>query len=365
MTPKANTASLRIPRWILLIGGVAVIGLLIWWNGAGKIAPGLVNQRPSYLPNQAVVVVSEQTVPQIYNLVGTVESVTPVEAASRVSARVIAVPVHAGQLVHQGAVLVRLDPSGLKAQVAQATGELGMAQAELTRSQADYRRFAALVKRGSVTPHEFDAATAAYHAALGNVSRATAALAVARSALTYATVRAPVDAIVVERLVRTGDMALPGQPLVRLYDDKALRVEVAAPEELARQIRVGSPLKVVAGDGALELSTRVNEIVPAADPSTRSFSLRAPLPVDPDLKPGMFVRAQFVYGTQNMITLPRSAIRLIGQLATVNVLTPGAVQLRPVVLGREFNDRVEVLAGLKSGDRVIAGTAPMVGNGNR
>jgi RND family efflux transporter MFP subunit len=355
MTTETHRRLTSSPRSAVWIGAAVVLVRVVvaWLAGLRKIRPGFLGGRPESLSNQPTEVVLEQTVPVVYDLVGTVQSITPIEASSRVAARVVAVPVHAGQRVRRGAVLVRLDSADLQAQVVQASGALGAAHAELVRSQADYDRFSALLKKGSVTPHEYDRAAATYRAALGNFKRASAAVAGARAALAYVTVRAPVDGVVVERLVEPGDMALPGQVLVRLYDESALRIEIEAPEDLARQIPLGTPLKITIGRGGPTFATRINEIVPAADPGTRSLRLRAPIPSQGSIKPGMFVQAELSWGSEKILTIKRAAVRIVGQLATVRVLSFGAIQLRAVSLGRTFNDRVEVLAGLRAGDRVI------------
>src|ERR1019366_3277833 len=175
-----------------------------------------------------------------------------VEAASRVSARVIEITVRAGDRVKRDQVIITLDAHDLGAQVAQAQGQLAAAQGELSRATADDKRFSALFARGSVTASEHDAAEAAYRGAAGRVAQAQAAVAAARAGLEYATVRAPADGVVVERLAEPGDMAMPGQPLVRLYDANALRVELQVPENLARNLATATPLDVtVAAAGAV------------------------------------------------------------------------------------------------------------------
>jgi RND family efflux transporter MFP subunit len=148
-------------------------------------------------------------------------------------------------------------------------------------------------------------------------------------------------------------MALPGKPLVRLYDEHALRVELQVPEDLARSITVGTLLEVRVDAAGATYRTRVSEVVPAADPSSRSFLVRAPLPSGGHLRPGMFARASFAAGTQALLTVPRAAIEQVGQLETVRVYSQGRIQTRMVSLGRGLGERVEVLAGLNEGERVI------------
>ncbi len=338
-----------------VVAAAALVLALLWLVlriiRGGEIQPELLGQRVDQLPNRELGTVVSEQVALRREVIGSIQARVPVEAASRVAARVVEVKVRAGEHVSVGQVLAALDASDLRAQVAQAAGESAAARAELARARADHQRFAALFARGSATAHERDAAEAAYRSAAGKAAQAGAAVAAARAALTYATVRSPVDGVVVERLVEPGDLALPGKPLVRLYDEHALRVALEVPEELARSIRPGTPLEVEAGGAAYQ--TNVSEIVPAADPSSRSFLVRAPLPSGGHLRPGMFARASFAAGTQALLTVPRAAVEEVGQLDTVRVYTGGRIETRMVALGRGLGARVEVLAGLHAGERVM------------
>lgn len=347
----------RAPRrMIWLAAGVALLLVLIVGVifDHRKIAPGLLSEITAANSNEPTEVVARQVVPIRREVVGSVQSVVPVDASSRVSAAVIAVKVNAGDRVRRGEILVELDSAEGRAQVAQAQGALAAAQAELTRSAADFKRYSGLLKRGAVTASEYDGAQAADQAAAGNVARATAAVEAAHAALAYSTVRSPVDGVVVARMVEPGDMAMPGKILVRLYDDHALRVELTVPDQLAGQVRVGMQLEVAAGAPARNISTRVSEVVPAADPASRSFIVRAPLPAGMGLRPGTFARANFEIGEERLLSIPRTAVQSVGQLSTVRVIVRGAVEVRQVALGRALGNRVEVLAGLNEGDRVLS-----------
>ena len=125
--------------------------------------------------------------------------------------------------------------------------------------------------------------------------------------------------MVVERLAEPGDMAMPGKPLARLYDENALRVELEVPEDLARNIEAGRHLRL----GLTRLApciTRSGERDRAAsDPASRSFLVRAPLPSGQHLQPGMFARATFAVGSEAVLTAAARCDGGIGQLETVRV----------------------------------------------
>lgn len=346
---------------LVVVAAVIILGAAVWLMSGGEIKPGLLAPSPRTVSSRELGTVLLQRLPLQRVMVGSVQSRVPIRAASRVAARIVAVRVHVGDHVRRNQVLVDLDSSELRAALAQARGELDAAQAQLTRTSADEKRFAALFARGSVTAHERDAARAAWRSAQGQVAQARAAVAAARAALGYATVRSPVAGVVEQRLAEPGDMAMPGQPLVLLYDQNALRVELQVPEALAQLIEIGMPLTVHVDAIAKTYPTRVNEIVPAANPASRSFIVRAPLPARQGLRPGMFARATVAIGSETILTIPRSAVERVGQLDTVHVVRQGRIESRLVSLGRVIGNRIEVLAGVRQGERVILGPVAKTG----
>jgi len=333
--------------------GIVVLWLAIRLMGSGKIEPGLLSPGVDQLSNRPLGVVLSEQLPVRREVIGSIQSRVPIVAASRVAARIIEVKVRAGDRVKLGQVVIILEASDLRAQVAQAQGQLAAAQGELSRATADQKRFSALFERGSVTASERDAAESVYRGAAGRVAESQAALAGARAGLDYATVRSPVDGVVAERLVEPGEIAMPGKPLVRLYDENALRVELEVPEDMTRGIATGTPLEIAVDAIDARYHTQVTEVVPASDPTSRSFLVRAPLPSGGRLQPGMFARATFTVGSETVITVPGDAIEEVGQLDTARVISEGRIQTQMVSLGRRFGDRIEILAGLRAGQRVI------------
>jgi membrane fusion protein (multidrug efflux system) len=356
MTEGAAGFSSRRTRLLVVgLGAIVLLVLAIALLRGTKIAPGLLARPVAVTPNAPLGHVVVQTVPRMREVVGSVQSRHEVDAASRVMATVREVRVRAGDRIRKGETLVVLDSGDLRGALATAEGALAAANANLVRATQDEKRFRFLVKRGSVTRHEFDAVEAAYHGALAQVAGAKGQVASARAALNYAVVTSPVTGVVDERLVEPGDLAVPGRPLVRVYDSSALRVELRVPEQLIKQIRVGTSITVRVDAAGLELPAIVNEIVPVADPASRTFLVRAPLAPNSNLRPGMFARAALAAGTEKVLTVERHAVESVGQLQMVRVLKDGTVQVRQVTTGRAFGKRIEVLSGLAPGETVLLG----------
>ena len=97
----------------------------------------------------------------------------------------------------------------------------------------------------------------------------------------------------------------------------------------------------------------VGEVVPAADPVSRSFLVKINLQCRQGLKTGMFGRAQLILGERFAMFVPKNAVHERGQLTYVFVMADGRAQMRLVKTGKNYLDAVEILSGLQSGERVI------------
>jgi multidrug efflux pump subunit AcrA (membrane-fusion protein) len=98
---------------------------------------------------------------------------------------------------------------------------------------------------------------------------------------------------------------------------------------------------------------RVSEIVPSADPATRTTIVKVDLPKASSLRSGLFGRAFLAYGERSVISVPRELVVRHGQLTSVYVLDEKIVRQRLIKLGKSLGDRVEVVAGLQNGDLLI------------
>ena len=175
-----------------------------------------------------------------------------------------------------------------------------------------------------------------------------------KSQLQYATVVSPIDGIVIDKQVEVGDMALPGAPLVTLYDPTSLQFVASVPEQLAMQMKVGQGVGVKIGALSKACQATVSEIVPQAASQSRSFEVKATGPCPTGVFSGMFGRMLITTGVTDRLLLPGSAVRRVGQLEMVEVVNAdGAVERRYVRSGQTFGDKVEILSGLRAGDRVL------------
>jgi multidrug efflux pump subunit AcrA (membrane-fusion protein) len=144
-------------------------------------------------------------------------------------------------------------------------------------------------------------------------------------------------------------------PIFTVEDLRRYRLEVTVNETDLRYVRLEQPASVsIDAVGGQELKGKVIEIVPAADPASRSFLVKVELPSDPALRSGLFGRAQFKRGERTVLLIPRTAIVERGQLQGIYVLDQNRIAgLRYITLGKPSAQHVEVLAGLQTGELLI------------
>ena len=154
----------------------------------------------------------------------------------------------------------------------------------------------------------------------------------------------PATGVVVGRRVEPGNMAVPGQPLLILDDPRRYRLEVEVGESAMGWVRLGQSVPVTLDSIGRALDCRVVEIVPAADPGSRSVTVKLELPALAGLHSGLFGRASFPAAERLALLVPGAALVERGQLTGIYVVDGRSVaRLRLVTAGPRRGDRVEVL----------------------
>ncbi len=322
---------------------------------------------------------------------GVVRSRVTALIASRVMASIVEVRVRAGDRVRRGDVLVTLDARDLHANDARAQATTLSAVEAVRAAEADVRaaeaaahlarvthdRIAMLHARRSATNDELDQAVAALATAEAQHSAAQARLAAATAgrdaakaaadaaaiATTYATLTAPFDGIVTDRSAEPGSMAAPGSALLTLEDPATYRLEVRLDDTRAAQIGAGANAAVQLDDRETSMPGHVAEIA-RIDPASHTFLVRLDLPAGSAVRSGQFGRATFAGPSRRALTIPASALIRRGQVTFVFVLgSDQHTHLQPVSTGTVAGDRVEVLAGLRHTDRVVASPQASLADG--
>ncbi len=339
---------------------------------------------PETVTRVAVIAVQRTSVPDWLEAPGTVQAAQTSQVSSQMTATITQMRAHEGDRVQSQQVLAVLDDTQPRAAMQAATAaeaasqnDVSGAESELTLAESTMKRYQQLYDKKSVSPQEFDEIKARYQRALARrdmaragQQQANAELARARASLGYAQIRAPFAGIVTERKADTGTLASPGMPLFTIEDTRSYRLEVTVDESDIAIVRMGgaTPATPVTIDalGSAELRGKVVQIVPAADPASRTFLVKVQLPADARLRSGLFGRARFSRGQRTALVIPDSSIVRRGQLQGVYVIDAGQIAaLRYVTLGKTAGQQTEVLSGLQDGERLIAAPGEREWSGKR
>jgi len=297
---------------------------------------------------------------------GIVQPARQTSVSSRVVGPVVSVAVDSGDTVAEGDVLLEIQPQLSEGQVAQARGALAQAEAARAMAEKNLARFENLHAKSAASDLELDMARMQFEQADGAVEQARGAVKSASSVADDAVVRAPFPARVVDRLVEVGDLAAPGRPLVRLESSTGRKIWLVVRESDIGRLVKGQVLPV-RFDTRPELgavSGTVDEIVPAADPMTHTFTVKLALR-GVDVPSGSSGRAELPGDVVERLTVPAEAVHRRGGLELVVVRDEdGTARTRAITTGRKLEDgRVECLSGLTEQDQVVLDAPGPVADG--
>jgi RND family efflux transporter MFP subunit len=321
-------------------------------------------------------VVGESTVNDETEAVGTVKSRNSSAIAARIAGTISAVMVKEGERVAKGKLLLIIDAAESHASAAgarSAADEAGRgvdeAMARKRLAEATFGRYSSLFSEQAVTRQEFDGKRMEREVARQSLARARAGFNRAReesraagAIAGYTRVVAPIGGIVTGKSVDAGMTVFPGTPLLTVEEEGHYRLEAALPESMMGRVKPGDQLRV-AIDGIGVENGKVAEVVPAVDPSSRTFTVKVDIAAK-GLRSGIFGRAYLPVGSHRGIMVPRGALKENGALTSVWVVGKDNIaRMRLVRTGRESDGRVEVLSGLSSGERIAVGVADKIVDG--
>ncbi len=294
--------------------------------------------------------------PLMEQTAGTLRAKVETVISPLITARISSIAVWAGDEVKAGQVLVTLDSRELKARVDQAHQAVVAARARLAQTEKDLARIKRILRAdsGAVSKAERDRVQTALSTGQAELMRLKRQEDEAATALSYSKLAAPIAGRIVERLGDPGDTAIQGEPLLRMYDPATLRLEANVRESVASKLSQDQSLTAEIDALKKKYSVVVDEIVPSADPGSRSFLVKVNLTDGTGLYPGMFGRLMIPIGKVEKIYIPTKAVTHVGQLDFVIVDTKQGAVRRYVRLG-EFgpDDRIEVISGLTAGETVL------------
>lgn len=325
---------------------------------------------PETVQGVTLLQVHSQTVPDTFEVMGTVLAAETAQLAPQMMGTITAVNVTEGSHVTAGQVLARisaaLPQAGLEqaqAGLSAALHEVSAAESAQSLSASTMQRYELLHERKSVSAQEYDevrqqlqAATARLAMAKAGEAQAKAAVSQAASTLSFTQITAPFAGIVTKRMVDPGALASPGMPVFSIESTGRYHLEATVDESNLSLLHTGESVPVnIDSISNKQFAGKIRQIYPAGDAASRSFTIKIELPQDSALRSGLFGRAAFVRGQRTSVVIPQAAIVRHGNLTSVYVVgTDKIAQLRYITVGSSLGDRVEVLSGLSAGETIVA-----------
>ena len=294
------------------------------------------------MPAETAIVTKESVVDR-FDAVGTVEASDMIVVVSEIDASVVSLPFREGQPIARGGLIARLDDEQLRAEVDRTS-------AVRDQAKATYERVKEVVGQGAGSAQDLDDAGAGLKVAEAN-------LALAKTRLSKTRITAPFSGLVGSRRVSPGAYLRAGTPITDLAQTATLKVTFSVPERYYGKLKRGSLVQVsTTAFPGQALTGRIDVVDPVLDEATRSAKVIARVSNPGNrFRPGMSANVSAVLSERmHALTIPSEAVFAEGTQMFVYVVGPdSSVARTPVKLGTRLEDVVEVVGGLKEGDRIV------------
>jgi RND family efflux transporter MFP subunit len=273
-----------------------------------------------------------------------------------------------GSHVEKGELLAEIESPEIDQQLSQAIAARQQTAASLGLAKSTVERWEALRKKDVVSQQELDERRSGAAQADANVAAADANVQRLRQLMSFTRVTAPFSGVITRRNVDVGDLIdSSGKALFVLTQMDPLRVYVNVPQSYAQLVRPGQ--KVVVTQSELRGQSFPGEVARTAgsiDAASRTMQVEINLRNgNGALLPGAYVQVALPLAANPTLIAPTSVLLFRGEGTRVAVVdTSGHVHLRPVTLGRNLGETVEVLDGIAAKDRLIVNPSDSLAEGD-
>lgn len=356
MTARKMTAE-SLMYGLLLLATIAVTGCRD--GDAASDTSGAAN--PVLVGTENIVVVKAEQIRTGPTLSGAIEAERSATIRAEVPAAVMQTFAEPGQRVGAGALLARLDDTGIRDQALSARASVLTAQNAYEIAKRELERAEALEKAGAIAQRDLERARNGALAAQTQLANAQAIYSSAEKQLSRTRIVAPFAGVISDRQANAGDVVSPGTALFTIVDPSTMRLEASVPAQSVALVRVGLPVEfTVSGYEARRFTGRVTRVNPTADPDTRQVRIIATIPnVGAVLVGGLFAEGRVAAETRTAPVVPIASVDERGVRPSVMRIKNGRVERIEIELGLRDNqtEMVEARTGVIPGDTVLLGTA--------
>ncbi len=388
MNPESGRRWVKWVVLLVLLGGGGYAGWT-WFT----------RERPAEVEVVSVTQRAAGAQASVLNASGYVTARRRATISSKVTGKLVEVNVEEGMAVREGQILARLDDASYRAglalaqaQLEQARGAVRETEVRLAEAQLTLKRRAQLAADGITTQAEVDQAkaevdslAARIQSSKEQVNVAASQVALQQTDLDNTIIRAPFSGVAISKDAQAGEMVSPvsaGGGFTRtgistIVDMKSLEIEVDVNESYINRVKPAQDVTAVLDAYPdFQIPARVITTVPTADRQKATVLVRIGFrEIDPRVLPDMGVKVTFLRAAgdateapsaQPTALVPKSSVKTEGDKSHVFVVRPdNTVERRAVRTGGTDGDRLEVIAGLKSGERVVVTPPPTLADGAR
>ncbi|BDD09238.1 RND transporter [Fulvitalea axinellae] len=289
---------------------------------------------------------------------GIVKAVRETRLSTKLMGRVLDFPVEEGQKIKKGQLLVRVDSKDLLAKKEQAKAGLKQAESAFANIKKDYERVGRLHAKKSATDKELDDITNAYNAMSANLEAAKQGLVEINQTLAYATLRSPFDGYVTKKFMSQGDMATPGMPVVAVEAEGDYKLVALVPESDLASVAEGADATIRVDALGKEIPAKIHRLNVSSAYSGAQYEVDVrPVDESAQLRSGMHAYLDLSGKGNSKLLVPEKYLVKRGQLTGIyTVSKAGKAKLRWLRLGKKVGASVEVLSGLKAGEKIVTGS---------
>jgi RND family efflux transporter MFP subunit len=315
-----------------------------------------------------VAVATSITTEGSFSASGKIQATNSANLSTRIMGNVTKLHINVGDKVKANQLLVSLSNADLKAKKAQILASIHQAESAFKNAKKDYQSFKSLFEKGSASQKEFDNMAMRYETAEAGLEGAKQMMKEINAQFVFTNISAPFDGVVVNTFIKEGDIASPGMPLVAVEGTSKYQAVVMVPESQIIQVKKGAAANVVIKSTRERIIGKVSEVSLSAKNTGGQYLVKIDLgDLGKDILPGMFVNVALLKTDISQSTSPaiqEKALVYNGQLTGVYTIgDDNTAILRWLRMGKNMDGYIEILSGIKAGEKYIVSADGKLFNG--
>lgn len=319
-----------------------------------------VNAAPIEFASIDLLTLGPTTLARAVPLTGSLRAVDQTVVRTRVAGELRELGVREGDSVRAGQRIGRVDPTEFKLRVDERDAQLAAAESQVAQARRTFENNLTLRERNFISQSALDASRSGLEVAIGQRDAAAAQIALARKSLSDADLVAPMSGVIGERFAQPGEKLPSDSRVVSVIDLSRLEIEALVPGSEIGAVRIGQSVQLRIEGVPTEQVGQIVRIAPATSTGTRSVPVYIHLKSQhPAIRVGLFVQGRLVVeSVRDQIAVPLSAIRDAGARHFVYAIEQDRLVEKDITLGlvddgTDGTVRVQVISGLKAGERIV------------